>query len=828
MLARLLALLFILKIRFSRNFNLATYIRRKYDGSVLRTYRRLESSTKKWKKAQLDHDFLLYCKMSDIVPNFVKFKLYRSSLYHSDFYKSSTRALLDLEINLKVKAIGRLSSSVTSLTTALYGSLSFVDGAYIKVLLGRCIGKYVSDISKVHERKLLKLGIHQPKFVSPKDVIFNFSDHQLSPKEEFLLSLGLDFCLPNYKPNFAKFFLPFELFYNYIRSLPHHNDLEKTQQFLHNVAHKAYSNNSSNWFPFFKQADFDILKKLSKNKDLVVCRPDKGKGIVLLNRNDYVQKMENILSDNSKFSFVGSPVFNIIFKLEDKINRTLKQLKNNLIISDDTYNSLYSSGSSYSMLYGLPKVHKIDVPLRPILAAYNSPNFAIAKYLVPILSNLTSNQYTLSNSASFVPDILNQNSRTCMFSFDVQSLFTNVPLSETIDIIINKLFPTDTELFHNFDKDSFKKLLELAVLDTHFIFNGHVYKQTDGMAMGSPLGPTFSNIFMCYLEEQILDQCPIEFRPVFYKRYVDDTFVLFREEGHAQLFLEFINTFHNNIKFTIEPECNGKLSFLDILVSRDNGKFVTGIFRKKTFTGLGLNYFSHCPSLFKTNSCKTLLFRAYNLCSNWIKFHEEVTFLKHYFKSNCFPSFLFDKIVGKFLDTVFKPKFKVPTVPKKLMYVSLPYITDSSKLKRELTNFLSRFYPYVDFKFIFRNPLTIGSIFSFKDTLPELMRSCTVYMFNCPKCNFGKYVGCSKRLLKVRIDSHRGVSHRTGCTLNAKENSPIRDHANKCRHNIHYDNFKILAQAPNQFSLPFLESIFIKKLSPHLNTQTTSVPLHIA
>ena len=372
------------------------------------------------------------------------------------------------------------------------------------------------DISKVHERKLLKLGIHQPKFVSPKDVIFYFSDHQLSPKEEFLLSLGLDFCLPNYKPNFAKFFLPFELFYNCIRSLPHHNDLEKTQQFLHNVAHKAYSNNSSNWFPFFKQSDFDILKKLSKNKDLVICRPDKGKGIVLLNRNDYIQKMENILSDNSKFTFVGSPVFSTIFRMEDKINRTLKQLKKNLIITDDIYNSLYSSGSSYSMLYGLPKVHKTDVPLRPILAAYNSPNFAIAKYLVPILSNLTSNQYTLTNSSSFVPEILNQNSHSFMFSFDVQSLFTNVPLYETIDIIINKLFPTDTDIFQNFDKHSFRKLLELAVLDTHFIFNGNVYKQTDGMAMGSPLGPTFANIFMCYLEEQILDQCPIEFKPVFY------------------------------------------------------------------------------------------------------------------------------------------------------------------------------------------------------------------------------------------------------------------------------------------------------------------------
>ena len=445
-----------------------------------------------------------------------------------------------------------------------------------------------------------------------------------------------------------------------------------------------------------------------------------------------------------------------------------------------------------------------------------------------MLSHLASNQYTLNNSSSFTPEVLTQNPHSFMVSFDVQSLFTNVPLSETIDIIINKLFPSNSEIFHNFDKPNFKKLLELAVVDTHFIFNGKIYKQTDGMAMGSPLGPTFANIFMCHLEELILDQCPIDFKPLFYKRYVDDTFVLFRDEAHAQLFLDFINNFHSNIKFTMDPECNGQLPFLDILVSRENDKFVTGVYRKKTFTGLGLNYFSHCPLVFKTNSCKTLLFRAFSLCSNWTKFHEEITFLKNYFKSNCFPIFLFEKILRHFLDNIFRPKIKLPTVPKKLMYVSLPYTSGSQKMKRELSNVLLKLYPYVDFRFIFKNPLTIGSIFSFKDTLPELMRSCLIYEFNCPKCNFGKYVGCTKRLLKVRIDSHRGVSYRTGCQLNCKENSAVRAHANVCRHNIQYNNFKILAQAPNQYSLPFLESIFIKKLSPHLNTQTTSVPLHIA
>ena len=141
---------------------------------------------------------------------------------------------------------------------------------------------------------------------------------------------------------------------------------------------------------------------------------------------------------------------------------------------------------------------------------------------------------------------------------------------------------------------------------------------------------------------------------------------------------------------------------------------------------------------------------------------------------------------------------------------------------------LSKLYPYVNFHFIFKNPLTIGSLFHFKDTLPELMRSCVIYKFDCQKCIFGTYIGCTNRLLKTRIDSHRGVSHRTGITLNKKEFSSVRNHCQKCKHNIKYSDFKILGQSQNKFSLLFLESLFIKQFQPSLNSSSSSKPLQIA
>ena len=108
------------------------------------------------------------------------------------------------------------------------------------------------------------------------------------------------------------------------------------------------------------------------------------------------------------------------------------------------------------------------------------------------------------------------------------------------------------------------------------------------------------------------------------------------------------------------------------------------------------------------------------------------------------------------------------------------------------------------------------------------MRSLVVYKYTCPECNSGTYLGSTKRMLKVRIDAHAGVSHRTGNNLTNKEHSNIREHANKCRNRISYDHFKIIGQAADEASLRILESIFIKQLVPSLNNQSSSSPLYVS
>ena len=104
--------------------------------------------------------------------------------------------------------------------------------------------------------------------------------------------------------------------------------------------------------------------------------------------------------------------------------------------------------------------------------------------------------------------------------------------------------------------------------------------------MGSPLGPTLVNVFLCHFEEQWKSDCPIDYKPISYRRYVDDTFLLFSSELQVTKFLNYMNSKHRNIKFTVEREENNALSFLDINIFRDNGKFQTTISRKPTFSGV--------------------------------------------------------------------------------------------------------------------------------------------------------------------------------------------------------------------------------------------------
>ena len=125
---------------------------------------------------------------------------------------------------------------------------------------------------------------------------------------------------------------------------------------------------------------------------------------------------------------------------------------------------------------------------------------------------------------------------------------------------------------------------------------------------------------MCSSESKWLRNCHNDFKPVFYRRYVDDIFALLSSPDHTDKFKEYLSSKHPNINFSIEKEKDGCLPFLDVNIFRENEKFATNIYRKKTFSGVYTNFKSFVPETYKIGLTKSLLFWCFSLCSDLSNF----------------------------------------------------------------------------------------------------------------------------------------------------------------------------------------------------------------
>ena len=212
-------------------------------------------------------------------------------------------------------------------------------------------------------------------------------------------------------------------------------------------------------------------------------------------------------------------------------------------------------------------------------------------------------------------------------------------------------------------------------------------RQIDGVAMGSPLGPTLANAFLVYHQKNWLEHCPVEYGPLYYRRYVDDIFVLFNSAEHLKRFYSYLNSRHLNISLTIENEKDNRMSFLDVNIIREKDKFTTSVYRKPTFSGIYTHFDSFLPSSSKIDLLHILLYICFQICSGWMKFH--LVKLIDVFKCNGYPENFINNCFRVFLDNRYRIQEKVITVPKKTLVLVLLYLEPLSlqtraKLRKSL------------------------------------------------------------------------------------------------------------------------------------------------
>ena len=302
---------------------------------------------------------------------------------------------------------------------------------------------------------------------------------------------------------------------------------------------------------------YKSLSNLINNKNIVVSAADKETCTVILNRTDMI----NDGIAERKY-----------IKTADNTPKDLKR-----------FQGFRPKSNQPGRFFATAKTHKFDsvnditldkLKLRPIMDQTGTYIYNTSKVVAKYLRPLSKNKYSFDDTLIF-PDLLKNAEESEDYedvSYDVESLFTSITVKETIDYIIQKIY-VKKEIKPFCKKSIFIKLLKKLTQECAFRINNILIKQVDGCPMGGPISVVFSDIYVCKMEEDLV----ITANPIFYKRYVDDTYVGRKKHETDKLFID-LNSYHENIKLTLEinPE-----KFLDIETIRTNQRIKTQVYNKK-------------------------------------------------------------------------------------------------------------------------------------------------------------------------------------------------------------------------------------------------------
>lgn len=415
------------------------------------------------------------------------------------------------------------------------------------------------------------------------------------------------------------------------------------------------------WIKFIK---YRSDKFFELHTDLLITKSDKGKHTVVIDKKSYTSKMDALVLSVNYAQLHNFNIQNLITKNNHFVDELFKHtlINNRFPLTD--------SAVDFSKLYGLIKVHKNGLPTRPIVSACNSPGFKLSKWLTNVLqNNFGVKGYHVKNSLEVVNRLngLTISADEEMVSFDVVSMFTSIPISLILSIISeSNNITVDNHIFY---KPLLMDMLSFLLTDCAiFQWNNKIYKQIDSLAMGSPLSPILANIVMTRIMNLVIPKLKIS--PKILCIYVDDSFCIINKESTNLMLIE-LNKFHKNIKFTIEKENNGKLAFLNLNISHQNGSVITNWYRKPFASNRLLNFFSSHNRSTIINTAVSFI-KNVLLLSNANFFASNKNLLEQILMDNCFPTSLILNLLHSHYTLmkpiIFNPKKNIHT------FTSIKYI----------------------------------------------------------------------------------------------------------------------------------------------------------
>ena len=678
------------------------------------------------------------------------------------------------------------------ITLKITTKLSYLEHKAVQYRLHTNNEKWIRKWDRTQTKKLeclrQKGAKNNQSRISPPlpNIVHNFSSYDLTNEERKALAYGLGHYIPD-KIDKRRLEVEFENLYQNI--LWSANDIgEQEKQNLKTKFLGCFRDYGKINAPYEYK---DIIKKLSSNKDICLLKQDKGRGIVIMDRTKYVEKCQDILHSDKFVELQEDPTA----QFESRVQKCLRKMKKRL--GQTTYNSVYPTASRPGRFYGTAKLHKVEegctdvnqLPVRPIISNIGTATYKTSKYLAKLFAPLTKSKYTINSTKEFIAYTkeLKVEEEYEMISFDVSNLFTNVPLELTIDLILKKVYGKKM-IKTKLRKEELRELLELCTKEMHFTFDDKIYQQTDGVCMGSPLGPVLANVFMVHLEETIVPQLQNEMPT--WRRYVDDTFTVVKK-GKRDEVIALLNSFHPNIKFTHEVEIDQQIAFLDVLLKKgENGMVQTSVYRKPTNNSIYIHWQSYAPKQWKVGTVTGIIRRAYEICSTEESLKMELAHIKRVFiETNGYPPHLITSLLKKAKEKSNAEPSETEnadsTEPKLLM-MKVPYAGKTGEsLVESLKKTLKRNLPSSLECRIVQTGTKLSTRFNIKDKVDKDHLSNFIYRRKCKnkRCK-DSYVGETARRRTVRTGEHGGKD----------KNSWIFKHSSKTKHPRAKDeDFEILA-----------------------------------
>ncbi|XP_058445859.1 uncharacterized protein LOC131427008 [Malaya genurostris] len=622
-------------------------------------------------------------------------------------------------------------------------------------------------------KKLIKEKTATPDSPTPTlnpKAILNATNVTIPEDTITLLSLGKKFSMPITNTNTIPFYHMLADIESILRTSPNQAIQDRNrclvathiQNYISKLVHRQID---TPLHTFCKKASSITKKFINDNQDICIIEADKGNRTVIMYKQDHDRKMHELLDKPTYQKTSRDPTPSI----QRQNNMHIIRLLNLKLIDNSTATRLKSTTAICPQIYGQPKAHKPDLPLRPVVPNITAPTYQLSKYLASILQRSTHSEFNVSDSFQFITNIkqITLPPNYVLVSFDVVSLFTNIPLDLVIhDIIMDW---NNIKAYTNINLDLFLELIEFCVKSSYFRFQDKYYMQTFGTAMGSPLSPILANIVMDNLLHTVTKQLPFNIPIV--RKYVDDLFLALPKD-QIQYTMDTFNAYNSYLQFTKEDENNNQLPFLDVMITRNSDQTLcTRWYAKPIASGRLLNYHSFHPLTVKMNVAHNFIKRVMCLTTDNNVDTQNIIF--QHLRRNNYPSKLINRIIHRNKHQRYSLAENAPTArnsPNSTeqnsittnstdqitirtdppIYRSLPYITS---LSPAIINTLKTDYDNIT---ISTKPInTIARILpNIKQPIDLLSQFNVIYSLPCENCKMN-YIGMTRNHLKTRLYGHK-------------------------------------------------------------------------